>query len=59
MSHITRIKSQMVEKDLVLRALDDVGVRYVTGDGVSIGGWVSPRLKVDIKVKRGIFGAAI
>ena len=59
MSHITRIKSQMVEREFVLRALDDLGCRYQTGNDVSIGGGLAPRRKVDIKVKRGWFRASI
>jgi hypothetical protein len=31
MSHISKIKTQMVDKDLILQALDDLGLRYETG----------------------------
>ncbi len=32
MSHITRIKTKIIEKELLLRALDDLGYRYEVGN---------------------------
>jgi hypothetical protein len=48
-SHITRIKTQIVEKEQLLRALDDLGYRYEEGDLVlnSVGG---EKTRVEIKV---------
>jgi hypothetical protein len=52
MSHIAQIKSRMVVKDYVLRALDDLGYKYRVGS-LTIGGILAPRQKVDIKVALG------
>jgi hypothetical protein len=32
MSHVTRLKTKMMEKEYILRALDDLGMRYEQGD---------------------------
>jgi hypothetical protein len=52
MSHIAKIRSRMVVKDYVLRALDDLGYKYRVGS-LTIGGILAPRQKVDIKVAIG------
>lgn len=49
MSHITRIKTQIVEKEFLLQALTDLGYRYVEGD-LEIGAASASRVKVQIKV---------
>ena len=55
MSHITRVKTQMMDREFVLRALDDLSYQYEANDDVFIGGYLAPRQKVDIKVSRGFF----
>jgi hypothetical protein len=49
MSHITRIKTQILEKEYLLRALDDLGYRYEEGD-LEINSVGKTRAKVEIKV---------
>lgn len=49
MSHITRIKTQIMEQEHLLRALDDLGYRYEVGDQTlnSVGG---EKTQVQVKV---------
>jgi len=49
LSHVTRIKTQIVEKEQLLSALEDLGYRYEEGDLVlsSVGG---EKTNVQIKV---------
>ncbi len=49
MSHITRIKTQIVEKEFLLQALTDLGYRYEEGD-LEIHAAGTARAKVQIKV---------
>lgn len=49
MSHITRIKTQIIEKEHLFRALDDLGYRYEEGD-LEIHSAGTAKTKVDIKV---------
>jgi hypothetical protein len=49
MSHLTRIKTQMVEKEYVLKALQDLGYAYEEGD-VKIRGFGGQRTRVEIRV---------
>ncbi len=48
MSHFTRIRTQMVQQDYLLKALADLNCRYETGN-VQIGGFAS-RMRAEIKV---------
>jgi hypothetical protein len=50
LSHITRIKTQIVEKEQLLRALDDLGYQYEEGE-LEIHSAGTARTKVEIKVK--------
>jgi hypothetical protein len=49
MSHVTRIKTQMVEKEFVLKALEDLGYRYEVGD-LTLKTAGGDTAKVEIKV---------
>ena len=50
MSHITRVKTQLVEAEYITMALTDLGYEYATGKQ-AIGGFGAQRAEVDIKVK--------
>lgn len=50
MSHITRIKTKIVEKRYLLKALEDLGYQYEEGD-LSISGFGADKSKVDIKIR--------
>jgi hypothetical protein len=52
MSHFTRIKTQMVEKEYLLWALKDLGYKYEEGD-VKIRGFGLQRTPVEIQVSTG------
>ena len=49
MSHFSRIRTQMVEKEPLLAALADLGYAYEEGD-VEIRGWLGRRVRVEIKI---------
>jgi len=49
MSHFTRIKTQMVEKEFLVRALHDLGYHYEEGS-LEIRGYGGQRTRVEIKV---------
>lgn len=49
MSHITRIKTQIIEKEYLLQALTDLGYRFEEGD-LEISAASATRVKVQIKV---------
>ncbi len=49
MSHFTRIKTQMVDKEYLKQALKDLGYAYEEGN-VSIRGFAGQRTQVEIKV---------
>ena len=48
MSHISRLKTQIVEKEYLLQALQDLGYTYEEGD-LTVGGFTE-RAKVEVKV---------
>ncbi|MCP4538606.1 MAG: DUF1257 domain-containing protein [Chloroflexi bacterium] len=50
MSHFTKIRTKIVEKEYLLRALDDLDYAYEEED-VKIRGFGRQRQQVDIKVK--------
>ncbi len=52
MSHFTKIKTQMVEKEHLTRALEDLGFKWEAGD-VDIRGFAGQRTHVDIKISSG------
>jgi hypothetical protein len=58
MSHISRIKTQMVEKTFLTQALTDLGYTWEEGE-VTITGLARERAKAEIKVKTGFFSAEI
>lgn len=52
MSHFTRIKTQMVEKEFLLKALKDLGYAYEEGE-LNVRGFARERAGVEIKVRAG------
>lgn len=50
MSHFSRIKTQMVEKELLLQALQDNGYTHEEGEGLKVRGFGGNKAQVDIKV---------
>ena len=52
MSHISRIKTQMVETEYLIQALSDLGYTWEKGP-VEIRGFGGQRATVDIRVKTG------
>jgi hypothetical protein len=50
MSHFSRIKTQMVEKEYLLQALKDAGYSYEEGDNLKIRGYGGNQTQVEIKV---------
>jgi hypothetical protein len=55
MSHFTRIKTQIVEKKYLMRALQDLNYAYEEGD-VKIRGFGGNRTAVEIKIPTGNCG---
>lgn len=49
MSHFSRVKTQIVEKEFLLQALKDLGYEYEEGD-LRVGGFGGQMAKVDIKI---------
>lgn len=54
MSHFTRIKTHMVEKQFLLQALKDLGYSYEEGE-VDVHGFAATQAKAEIKVRAGGF----
>lgn len=52
MSHFTRIKTHMVEKQFLLQALEDLGYTYEEGE-VNVHGFAAANIKAEIKVRAG------
>ena len=53
MSHFTRIKTQIVDKEYLLKALDELGYEYETGS-VEVRGLAGERTRAEVKVKLGL-----
>jgi hypothetical protein len=51
MSHFSRIKTQMKDKDLVLKTLGDLGFQYETGEDLKVRGFMGAGTPVDVRVK--------
>lgn len=49
MSHISRIKTQMVEREFLLKAISDLGYAFEEGE-LEIGGFGTARAQVEIKI---------
>jgi len=49
MSHISRIKTRMVEKEYLLMALKDLGYSYEEGD-LEVNGFGAQKTQVEIKI---------
>ncbi len=58
MSHFSRIKTKMVEKEFILKALTDMGYKPETGD-LAARGFGGQKAPVEIKVHAGLFGSDI
>lgn len=50
MSHFSRIKTQMKDKDLVLKTLSDLGFSYEDAEGLTVRGFLGEGMPVDIKI---------
>lgn len=50
MSHFTRIKTQIVEREFLLQALQDLDCTYEVGEDLKIGGFGMQRTQAEIKV---------
>ena len=58
MSHFTRLKTQIVEKELLTQALTDLGYTWEEGD-LELRGFGVERTRVELKVKSGLLGHEI
>ena len=50
MSHISRIRTQMTEKDYLLKALTDLGFTYEEGEDLEVRGFGGQKTRVEIKI---------
>ncbi len=50
MSHFSRIKTQMVEKEFLVQALKDSGYQYEVGENLNISGYAGKQTNVEVKV---------
>ena len=50
MSHFSRIRTKMVEKDLVMKALADLGFTVEEGESLQVRGFGGQQTAVDLKV---------
>ena len=50
MSHFSRIRTQMVNKDYILKALTDLGFRFEEGENLEVRGFGGQKTRVEIKV---------
>jgi hypothetical protein len=53
MSHFSRIKTQMIEKEYLLKALEDLGYSYEEGN-VTVSGFQGEQTPVDIRIPMNI-----
>jgi len=58
MSHFSRIKTRMVEKEFIMQALADMGYKPEAGD-LAVRGFGGQKTPVEIKVHAGLFGNEI
>ena len=59
MSHLSRIKTTMVEKEFLLKALEESGYSCETGSNLSVKSYDGERVNVDIKIRGKLFSSAI
>jgi hypothetical protein len=50
MSHFSRIRTQMKEKDLIKKALQDMGMTCEEGEDLQVAGFGAGKTRVDIKI---------
>jgi hypothetical protein len=53
MSHFSRLKTQMIEKEYLLKALEDLGYSYEEGN-VTVSGFQGEQTPVDIRIPMNI-----
>jgi hypothetical protein len=58
MSHITRIKTQMVEKEYLVKALEDLGYQPEVGD-LSVRAGLGEKTGAEIRISGGFLGGGI
>ncbi len=58
MSHFSRIKTKMVDKEFILKALEDLGYKAEEGD-LTVGGFGAHKSPVQIKARAKKFGRDI
>ncbi len=51
MSHFSRIRTQMVEKEFLLKALKDAGYAYEEGEDLQAKGYAGKKAAVEIRLK--------
>ncbi|MCP4398204.1 MAG: DUF1257 domain-containing protein [bacterium] len=59
MSHLSRIKTRMVEREYLLKALEEAGYRYETGSNLSVKSYDGEKVNVDVKISGKLFSSAI
>lgn len=59
MSHLSRIRTVMVEQEYLLKALDEAGYPYETGSNLSVKSYDGERVNVDIKIRGKFFSSSI
>lgn len=50
MSHFSRIRTQMVDKDFVIKALQDLGMHFEDSEGLQVRGFGGQQTGVDIRI---------
>ena len=50
MSHFSKIRTQLKEKDLTLKALRDMGLNFEEGEGLEVQGFTRQKMPVEIKI---------
>lgn len=56
MSHFSRIKTRIVDKELLLLALKDMGLEPESGEDIQARGFASNRTPVEVRVRPSTFG---
>lgn len=59
MSHFSRIKTQMIEKEHLLQAITDAGYSYDVGENLKLGGFGGQKTPIEIKVHSGLLSGDI
>ena len=59
MSHLSRIRTKMVEKEFLLKALEEAGYQHETGSGLKVKSYDGEQVDVDVKIRGKFFSSAI